>query len=170
MSPVTSQRAKCAASQNATPQLGLFEYIAPAEASPVQPARAPPASAIAPVGPGVIRLNIQSPKRRARPAMEKSSASRLITPAEMPDYPPSEIAAVERSIAAIPTDRALLGYKEVQSYFGVSKATANRRMKEGVVPGVRMANGVVIRDGGVRRLSREQVKWLLLAVRFARPG
>lgn len=83
----------------------------------------------------------------------------------MPDYSQEEIAEVGRIIAEIKSDRLLLGYKDIQDLFGVSKATANRRMKEGLVPGVKIQDGVVSRDGGVRRFSREQVKWLLLAVR-----
>lgn len=83
----------------------------------------------------------------------------------MPAYPEEEVDAVERAIAEIRTDRVLLGYKDIKDFFGVSKATANRRMKDGLVPGVRILNGNVIRDGGVRRLDREQVKWLLLSLR-----
>lgn len=97
-----------------------------------------------------------------------SARPRLITEKDLPSYPELEVAAVERLVADIKSDRALLGYKDVWDHFGVSKATANRRMKEGLVPGVRIVDGVVMRDGGVRRFSREQVKWLVLAVRFAK--
>jgi len=83
----------------------------------------------------------------------------------MPAYSEEEIAEVDRVIADIKSDRLLLGYRDIQDLFGVSKATANRRMKDGLVPGVKIHDGVVARDGGVRRFSREQVKWLLLAVR-----
>lgn len=89
----------------------------------------------------------------------------MIRMADMPAYSQEEVAAVEHVIASIRTDRQLLGYKDLKAYFGVSKATANRRMKDGLVPGVRILDGRVLRDGGVRRLSREQVRWLLLAVR-----
>lgn len=83
----------------------------------------------------------------------------------MPEYPQEEIDAVDRILAGMKSDRLFLGYKDIQDLFGVSKATVNRRMKEGLVPGVTIQDGVVSRDGGVRRFSREQVKWLLLAVR-----
>jgi hypothetical protein len=92
----------------------------------------------------------------------------LITEKDLPSYPEQEVAAVERLVAGIKSDRVLLGYNDVWVHFGVSKATANRRMKEGLVPGVRIAAGVVMRDGGVRRFSRDQVKWLVLAVRFGK--
>ncbi len=86
----------------------------------------------------------------------------------MPEYSQEQIAEVDQIIADIRSDRLLLGYREIQDLFGVSKATANRRMKDGLVPGVRIQDGVVSRDGGVRRFSRDQVKWLLLAVRSDR--
>lgn len=88
----------------------------------------------------------------------------------MPVYSPEEIAAVDRVLAEIKSDRLFLGYRDVQELFGVSKATVNRRMKDGLVPGVTIQEGVVSRDGGVRRFSREQVKWLLLAVRSTGNG
>jgi hypothetical protein len=114
----------------------------------------------------VIRLSLSSYKRTMRPRPPKSADPRLITEQDLPSYPEPEIAAVERLVASIKSERALLGYKDVWAHFGVSKATANRRMKEGLVPGLRIANGVVMRDGGVRRFTREQVKWLVLAVRL----
>jgi hypothetical protein len=116
----------------------------------------------------VIRLSLRSSRRVKRPPPPKSASPRLITEKDLPSYPEQEVAAVERLVAGIKSDRALLGYHDVWMHFGVSKATANRRMKDGLVPGVRIANGVVMRDGGVRRFSREQVKWLVLAVRFGK--
>jgi hypothetical protein len=83
----------------------------------------------------------------------------------MPAYCQEEVADVDRLVAEIRSDRLLFSYRDIQSLFGVSKATANRRMKDGLVPGVTIQDGVVSRDGGVRRFSREQVRWLLLAVR-----
>lgn len=118
----------------------------------------------------VIRLDLGPSRRASRTPPTKSPLPRLVTAKDMPAYADTEVDAVERVISDIPSERALLGYREIQGYFGVSKATANRRMKEGLVPGVRIKNGVVLRDGGVRRLSREQVKWLLLAVRSNRNG
>ncbi|MFZ2031608.1 MAG: hypothetical protein WAU68_14950 [Vitreimonas sp.] len=116
----------------------------------------------------VFRLKLRSTKRVRRSLPPKSASPRLITEKDLPSYPEQEVAAVERLVAGIKSDRALLGYNDVRAHFGVSKATANRRMKEGLVPGVRITAGVVMRDGGVRRFSREQVKWLVLAVRFGK--
>jgi hypothetical protein len=142
-------------------QLGLFDDAPPFVT--------PPASPMAKVQPitlgaqAVVRLSLgPTPAARARP---RPPPSRLLTDRDMPDYSQEEIAEVGRIIAEIKSDRLLLGYKDIQDLFGVSKATANRRMKEGLVPGVKIQDGVVSRDGGVRRFSREQVKWLLLAVR-----
>lgn len=159
-----SRMAKTAGSVD---QPGLFdepEHIAPQQ----KPSRPRPTAHEMPnASAAVIRLTLRAPKLRRLPP-PRSAKPQLITIKDLPAYPEAEVAAVERAVAAIPTERALLGYKEVQDYFGVSKATANRRMKDGLVPGVRMIDGVVMRDGGVRRLSREQVKWLLLAVRLSR--
>lgn len=144
-------------------QLGLFDNASPMSAPQT------PATATAPVAPAnqpVIRLSL-APRRAAVPK-RAMPASRPLTARDMPEYSQEEIEAVDRVIAEISSDRLLLGYKEIQNLFGVSKATANRRMKDGLVPGVRIQHGVVSRDGGVRRFSREQVKWLLLAVRSTR--
>lgn len=114
----------------------------------------------------VVRLTL-APRHRARPH-RRPPPSRVLTAKDMPAYSDEQIAEVERIIAGVKSDRLLLGYKDVQELFGVSKATANRRMKEGLVPGVTIHNGVVSRDAAVRRFSLEQVKWLLLAVRSSK--
>jgi hypothetical protein len=137
-------------------------------APPVIPTLNHSVAAIASAGNSVIRLSLPTHKRAMRRPPANSARPRLITEKDLPSYPELEVAAVERLVADIKSDRALLGYKDVWDHFGVSKATANRRMKEGLVPGVRIVDGVVMRDGGVRRFSREQVKWLVLAVRFAK--
>lgn len=142
-------------------QLGLFDD-APSFVTP----SVPPSVKARPITLGaqpVVRLSL-GPKLAARPR-RRPPPSRLLTDRDMPAYSQEEIVEVDRVIAQIKSDRLLLGYREVQDLFGVSKATANRRMKDGLVPGVKIHDGVVSRDGGVRRFSREQVKWLLLAVR-----
>jgi hypothetical protein len=142
-------------------QLGLFDDAPPFVTPP-----APPRAKVRPIALGaqtVVRLSL-GPKLAAR-ARPRPPLSRLLTDRDMPDYSQEEIVEVDRIIAEIKSDRLLLGYRDIQDLFGVSKATANRRMKEGLVPGVKIQDGVVSRDGGVRRFSREQVKWLLLAVR-----
>lgn len=142
-------------------QLGLFDDAPPFVTPP-----ASPIAKVRPIASGaqpVVRLSLV-PKLAARPR-PRQSPSRLLTDRDMPAYSQEQIAEVDRIIAEVKSDRLLLGYRDIQDLFGVSKATANRRMKDGLVPGVKIQDGVVMRDGGVRRLSREQVKWLLLAVR-----
>lgn len=106
--------------------------------------------------------------RRAAQRLTKKAEVTTLTPDDMPNYPSDLVAQVDQEIAAIPTDRVLLTYKEIWDYFGVSRATVVRRMKDRLVPGIRMSNGRVLDDGPVRRLSRLQVRWLLLAVRRRR--
>ncbi|MGQ0533927.1 MAG: hypothetical protein ACT4OF_14740 [Caulobacteraceae bacterium] len=154
--------------RSTSPQLDLFGGSPPAAVIEAPLVLAP--RAMERPNSMVIRLNLDVPRVRRPSRPKRSPLPKLITADELPEYPATEVAAVERAIAAIKTDRALLGYKEIQSFFGVSKATINRRMKEGLVLGVRIKDGVVMRDGGVRRFSREQVKWLLLAVRAGTDG
>lgn len=145
-------------------QLGLFD-----DAPPFVTPSPPPSVKVRPIALGaqpVVRLSL-GPKLNARPR-RRPPPSRLLTDRDMPEYSQEQIAEVDQIIADIRSDRLLLGYREIQDLFGVSKATANRRMKDGLVPGVRIQDGVVSRDGGVRRFSRDQVKWLLLAVRSDR--
>lgn len=94
---------------------------------------------------------------------------RMLTVEDMPSYPPDLIAAAKRSIKEISTDRVLLTYKEIDAFFGISRATVARRLKDGLVPGIRIRHGRVLEDGPVRRLDRTQVLFLLLAVRARRP-
>jgi hypothetical protein len=142
-------------------QLGLFD-----DAPPFVTPFASPSTKVRPITSGVqpvVRLSL-GPKLAARPR-PRQPPSRLLTDRDMPSYSQEQIAEVDCIIAEVKSDRLLLGYKDIQNLFGVSKATANRRMKDGLVPGVKIQDGIVSRDGGVRRFSREQVKWLLLAVR-----
>lgn len=135
-------------------QLGLFDARPEAPCTAVRPAAALAAKA--------------APGRRAAQPSAKAAEVTTLTPDDMPDYPNDLVAQVDQEIAAIPTDRVLLTYKEIWDYFGVSRATVVRRMKDRLVPGIRMSNGRVLDDGPVRRLSRLQVRWLLLAVRRRR--
>ena len=93
---------------------------------------------------------------------------RTVTVEDMPDYPAELHEAVDRMLADLRSDRVLLTYRAIKECFGISRATVARRVKDGLVPGVRMANGRVLDDGPVRRFDRMQLRWLLLAVRFAR--
>jgi hypothetical protein len=89
---------------------------------------------------------------------------RVITIEGLPHYSTGVIEQVNRSIAALPTEKLWFTYHDIRRCFGISRATAARRMKDGVVPGVRFQQGRMLEDGAVRRLDREQLRWLLLAV------
>lgn len=138
-----------------TSQLGLFEMDA-------APTRARPTA--------------EPPQQMRRPPKKTAPASPKPTPAprgdvrfvkldDLPDYPPEIIAMVDSSIAALPEELVWLTYRDIRKRFGISRATIARRLKEGVVPGVRFENGRVLDDGPVRRFDRTQLRWLLLAVR-----
>ncbi|HPI50338.1 MAG TPA: hypothetical protein PLH23_18845 [Hyphomonadaceae bacterium] len=103
----------------------------------------------------------------ARPRHPEPPA-RMFTVEDMPSYPPDLIVAAKRSMKEISTDRVLLTYKEIDGFFGISRATVARRLKDGLVPGIRIRHGRVLEDGPVRRLDRTQVLYLLLAVRARR--
>lgn len=103
-----------------------------------------------------------SSRRRVR------SARRVVCVAveDLPDYPPAAVDSVARAMEALPRGRLWFTYKDINYYFGVSRATVTRRLRKGVVPGVMMDGESVIEDAPVRRFDREQLHWLLLAVRF----
>jgi len=96
-------------------------------------------------------------------------SARMLTVEDMPSYPPDLVAAAKRSIEEAATERVLLTYKEIDAFFGISRATVARRLKDGLVPGIRIWHGRVLEDGPVRRLDQTQVLYLLLAVRARRP-
>lgn len=89
---------------------------------------------------------------------------RVITIDDLPNYSIEIVKQVDRSIAALPAEKLWFTYQDIRRCFGVSRATVARRLKDGVVPGVRFQQNRMIEDGAVRRLDREQLKWLLLAV------
>ena len=95
-------------------------------------------------------------------------APRMVTLKDMPDYPPDLQQSVDCMLADLGAGHNLMTYRAIKDCFGVSRATVARRVKEGLAPGVRMANGRVLDDGPVRRFDRTQLRWLLLAVRFAK--
>lgn len=101
-------------------------------------------------------------------ARHREPPARVVAVEDLPSYPPDLVAAAKRSIKEIATDRVLLTYKEIDAFFGISRATVARRLKDGLVPGIRIRHGRVLEDGPVRRLDRTQVLYLLLAVRAGR--
>jgi hypothetical protein len=107
----------------------------------------------------------QGKRSEASPNVHHTISSvRVITTEGLPDYSAEVIEQVERSIAGLPSDKLWFTYHDIRRCFGVSRATVARRMKDGVVPGVRFLQGRMIEHGAVRRLDREQLRWLLLAV------
>jgi hypothetical protein len=91
---------------------------------------------------------------------------RLISLTDMPDYPIDLHAVVDSMLAELRDEPVLMTYRDIHNRLGVSRATIARRVKAGLVPGVRIKDGRVLEDGPVRRFDRTQVRWLLLAVRF----
>jgi len=83
----------------------------------------------------------------------------------MPDYPSSDQELVDRTISALPPNRMWFTYADIRESFGISRATVARRVKGGLVPGIRFKGTSVVEDGPVRRFDRGQLRWLLLAVR-----
>jgi hypothetical protein len=93
------------------------------------------------------------------------SETRIVSPADLPDYPPLDQELVDRSIAALPPNRIWFTYRAIKECFGVSRATIARKVQQGLVPGIRFRGASVLPDGPVRRFDRNQLRWLLLALR-----
>ena len=91
--------------------------------------------------------------------------SRVLTLDDMPKYPVEAIERATRALQQLPSSQLWFTYKDVRFYFGVSRATVARRLREGLVPGVTMAGASVVEDAPLRRFDREQLRWLLLAIR-----
>jgi len=106
--------------------------------------------------------------RNAPEPVQTKSGIRVTTIADMPVYSDFDRQAVERSLATLPPAKVWFTYAAVHESFGISRATVARRVKEGVVPGIRFRGDNVLEDGAVRRFDREQLHWLLLAVRSRR--
>lgn len=133
-------------------QLGLFDAIIPAPRK-----ETPPPAAVA-----------SPPPVRRQSRAGRLEKPRMVTLEDMPDYPLDLQQAVDQMLADLGAGNNLMTYRAIRDCFGISRATVARRVKEGLVPGVRMANGRVLDDGPVRRFDRTQLRWLLLAVRFAK--
>lgn len=90
---------------------------------------------------------------------------RVVSLAELPVYTEGERALVEETLAQLPRDKLWFTYADVTRAFTVSKATVKRRIKAGAIPGIRFQGGRVVEEGAIRRFTREQVRYLLLALR-----
>lgn len=109
--------------------------------------------------------NAPVPVARSRKEAEPKREPAICTVAieDLPAYPIELVEAVDQTIAGLPANRMWFTYRDIAQNFGVSRATTARRVKEGLVPGVRFQSGRVLEDGAVRRFDRTQLKWLLLA-------
>ena len=105
--------------------------------------------------------------KRVRPPLAPPQV-RVIAIDDMPSYTNELVEQVGRSVAALPPEKLWFTYHDIRRSFGVSRATVARRMKQGLVPGLRFQDGQMLEDGAVRRLDREQLRWLLLAVQRGR--
>jgi hypothetical protein len=72
---------------------------------------------------------------------------------------------VDESLKVLPAEKAWFTYADVRAAFTISRATVVRRLRTGLVPGVRFMGSRMLEDGAIRRLTREQVRYLLLAMR-----
>jgi hypothetical protein len=107
----------------------------------------------------------QAPTRQRSRRRASPQVSRLLTVADMPSYSAEAVEEARQALRQLPASQLWFTYKDIQFFFGVSRATVARRLREGLVPGVRMSGCSVIEDAPVRRFDREQLKWLLLALR-----
>ncbi|KAF0178328.1 MAG: hypothetical protein FD160_2350 [Caulobacteraceae bacterium] len=92
-------------------------------------------------------------------------SDRTVSEADLPGYPSELADSVEQAISNLPTGQVWFTYRDIRTYFGVSRPTVARRMKAGLVPGIRFIGDRVVEDGSVRRFDRTQLHWILLSVR-----
>lgn len=148
----------------------LFHADAPG-ASPAQIAQSPPEAVerilCVPIDEITLGVRGKPGKRRGLVARPPSDV-RLVSMDDMPSYTDLDHEMIERSLETLPEDKVWFTYSAVQKSFGISRATVARRMKEGLIPGIRFNGANVLEDGPVRRFNRIQLRWLLLAVRTSR--
>src|SRR5262249_47083404 len=148
-------------------QLGLFDV--PAKLPQVQTARpAKPRASLTPAPrptrtQGRPSLSVNADRSETIPERPSPGVTvdqaRTVAVSDMPTYAPELVEAVDRIIADLGADRMLFTYRLIEKSFGISRATVSRRLKEGLVPGVRIADGRVLEEGHVRRFDRAQVRW-----------
>jgi hypothetical protein len=135
--------------------------------------RSPPAAAVGKASvdvccsPGQVSVTPIAPKPtigRARDVRARAE-TRIVSHSDLPEYPALDQELVDRSIAALPPGRIWFTYAAIKECFGISRATVARKVKKGLVPGIRFRGTSVLEDGPVRRFDRSQLRWLLLAVR-----
>lgn len=138
-------------------QLSLFDTEDAEAIAALVEVKAPPPT----VGPVAAKPVLSSTCAR----MIDERPSRVLCVDDMPAYSDEAHESVSAALEALPQAQLWFTYKDIQALFGVSRATVARRLREGLVPGVRMAGSSVMEDAAVRRFDRSQLKWLLLALR-----
>ncbi len=113
---------------------------------------------------GVKPKGLRKRNQLTKQAPEKSDVL-TIGLDDMPAYDDADRALVESALAALPAGKGLFTYADVRDAFGISRATIVRKVRGGLVPGIRFVGSRVLEDGPVRRFTREQVRYLLLAAR-----
>ncbi|MBT9444105.1 MAG: hypothetical protein IV086_00240 [Hyphomonadaceae bacterium] len=103
--------------------------------------------------------------RVATKRTEIEGTARRIRAEDLPPYDQDDVALVDASLAELSSSKVWFTYVDIQRCFGVSRATVARKLKAGLVPGIRFQGDRVVEEGAVRRFSRTQVRFVLLAVR-----
>ncbi len=112
-----------------------------------------------------VGVEILPSKVTPRQGRRKTIKIHVVTESDLPSYSDDEKAIVDRTLEALPQSKAWFTYVDIRQAFTISRATVVRRVKSGVVPGIRFADDRVLEDGSVRRFTRDQVRYLLLAIR-----
>jgi hypothetical protein len=155
-SQAKSRKAKLHASSRT--QIDMFEFLGAAHNRVSEPACLTPPMAPSPK-PSLPSQNVV-PNRAARVGI-----ARRITVEDLPAYDHDSMAIVDASLAEAPASKLWYTYQDIQRYFGVSRATVARKLKAGLVPDILFEGDRVVEEGAVRRFSRNQVRFVLLAVR-----
>lgn len=103
--------------------------------------------------------------RSTAPSETTTPLTRTVQISELPRYDDDEMEIVDVSLAETNTAKIWFTYADIRRCFGVSRATIARKLKAGLVPGIRFQGNRVVEEGAVRRFSRTQVRYVLLAVR-----
>jgi hypothetical protein len=145
--------------RSASAQLSLFD-IATGEDTNLDTS-----APLAPPPQSVTQSNARPAQRRHGARAIDQRPSRVLSVDDMPAYSEDAHEGVAAALQQLPHAQLWFTYKDIQFFFGVSRATVARRLRDGLVPGVRMAGASVVEDAPVRRFDRGQLKWLLLALR-----
>lgn len=164
-----SRRSKAAIALDRQPDLFAFD-VGPGVASRAQrPAWSPVEGQVSTVDMAPKPKSVFVPESKSTGSTRARASiahdTRVVAVDDLPAYAVLDQELVDRSIAALPPGRMWFTYSAIRECFGVSRATVARKVKKGLVPGIRFRGARVLEDGPVRRFDRNQLRWLLLAVR-----